>query len=221
MFDPPVGRSLRRRRAAQRQRLSMPAIVLITVVSFLPAMAQAFMPPESMEERPKRQQKFVSTIASEERIAKTAIVLIDPVTDWKQATDAASDLNLVVVTVQMPDVALPEKFQPFLPTSQAFVNAGAAHTMSKHHRDVMSTAQQLQILAIEYHLRTAGFVVLSEVAVEVSDLIASCLGLTHNPLKLFTARSDKGSMKGEVKSEVLRVAHARFGTNKALHAARL
>jgi len=175
-----------------------------------------------MEERPKRQQKFVSTIASKERIAKTAIILIDPVTDWKQATDAASDLNLVVFTVQMPDVALPEKFQPFLPTSQALMNAGAAHTISMHHRDVMSTAQQLQILASECHLRIAGVVPLSEVAVEVSDLIASCLGLSHNPLKLFTARRDKGSMKGEVKSEVLRVAkHARFGTDKALHAAGL
>lgn len=65
----------------------------------------------------------------------------------------------------------------------------------------------IAILAKEYNLQINGVVPLSEVAVEVSDLISSCLGIPHhNPLELLTARRDKGLMKLAVERAGLRIA---------------
>jgi len=187
---------------------------ILAHVSLFPTIAEAFMPPRSSMTG-RSQHQSASTINSGDGTPETAIVLIDPVTDFKQVINAALDLNRVVITVQMPDVALPDKFQSFLPTTQALIDAGVAHTLSMHHRDVFSITQQLQILARERNLKIAGVIPLSEVAVEVSDLIASCLELPHNPLDLMTARRDKGLMKQAVESAGLRVAkYARVGSVK-------
>ncbi|KAL9188158.1 hypothetical protein ACHAXT_006536 [Thalassiosira profunda] len=134
--------------------------------------------------------------------AQKAIVLIDPVTDWGQVVDAAVSSDHAVVAVQMPDVALPEKFSAFLPSAAALRAQGASHVLSMHHRDVFSIARQLQILQEENALQIEGVIPLSEVAVEVSDLVASCLGLPHNPLDALAARRDKGLMKHSVESAI-------------------
>lgn len=143
--------------------------------------------------------------------AATAIVLVDPVTDFTQVIRAARASRRVVITVQMPDVALPAAFRAFLPTTQALRDAGATHALSMRRRDVFATARELQILARERRLRIAGVLPLSEVAVEASDLLAACMGLPHNPLELLTARRDKGIMKHAVAAAGLRAAkHARI-----------
>jgi len=151
---------------------------------------------------------------------KSAIVLIDPVTDWRQVVRAGLDADHDVITVQMPDVALPEKFRTFLPDEAALRDAGVAHALSSRHRDVFSIARELQVLVGRCDLRIACVVPLSEVAVEISDAVASCLGLPHNPMGSMTARRDKGLMKGAVREAGLRVAeHARVGTEEGLRAA--
>lgn len=137
---------------------------------------------------------------------ESAVILIDPVTDWKQVIEAAASLGHSVVAVQLPAEALPEKFQSFLPTAPALREAGVDHVLSVEQRDVFSITQQLQIIASDYNLKFMGVVPLSEIAVEVSDCVASCLGLPHNQLDLLTARRDKGMMKNAVESAGLRIA---------------
>ena len=138
---------------------------------------------------------------------KAAIVLVDPVTDWKQVINAGLELNHDIITVQLPDVALPEKFMSFLPSVDALNEVGVTHTLQMHQRDIFDITQQLQILAKEYNLQINAVVPLSEVAVEVTDLISSCLGIQHhNPLELLTARRDKGLMKSAVERSGLRIA---------------
>lgn len=138
---------------------------------------------------------------------RKAVVLVDPVTEWRQVVAAASDTHHVVVAIQMPDVALPDKFKTFLPSAEALRDAGVAHVLPMDQRDVFSISREVQLLAAECGLEVAGVIPLSEVAVEVTDLIASCLGLSrHNPLDLLTARRDKGVMKAAVSSAGLRIA---------------
>ena len=137
---------------------------------------------------------------------ESAVVLIDPITDWKQVIDAAASLGHVVIAVQLPAEALPEKIQSFLPTTLALEEAGVDHVLSVEQRDVFSITQQLQILAIDFNLKLMGVIPLSEIAVEVSDCVASCLGLPHNILDRVTARRDKGMMKSAVESAGLRIA---------------
>lgn len=147
----------------------------------------------------------------------TAIALIDPVTDYKQVINAALGLKHVVIAVQLPDVALPDRFRAFSPTTQNLLDAGATHTLSMDQRDVFAITRQLQILSRKCNLRMEGVIPLSEVAVEVSDIIASCLGLPHNPLDLLTARRDKGLMKDAVQYAGLRIAkYARVGSTDDL-----
>eukprot|EP00986_Skeletonema_menzelii_P013638 scaffold8097_cov148-Skeletonema_menzelii.AAC.9 len=104
---------------------------------------------------------------------ESAVVLIDPVTDWKQVIEAAASLGHSVVAVQLPAETLPDKFQSFVPTALALREAGVDHVLSVEQRDI---------------------------AVEVSDCVASCLGLPHNRLDCVTARRDKGMMKNAVEA---------------------
>eukprot|EP00956_Cyclotella_meneghiniana_P006126 scaffold7977_cov77-Cyclotella_meneghiniana.AAC.9 len=63
------------------------------------------------------------------------------------------------------------------------------------------------------NLEVVAVIPLSEVAVEASDMISAALSLPHNPLKLLTARRDKGLMKEAVRSKGLAVArYARVKT---------
>jgi len=149
---------------------------------------------------------------------KPAIVLVDPVTDYKQAINAGLQLDYNIISIQLPDVALPTKFQSFIPTELALKAAGVSHTLSMHHRDIFAITQQLQIIAKECYLQIDGIIPLSEVGVEVSDLIASCLGLPHNSLELLTSRRDKGIMKHAVQQAGLRIAkYARISSIDDLH----
>lgn len=134
------------------------------------------------------------------------IVLIDPVTDWIHVVKAALALNYTIISLQLPDVALPSKFKSFLPTSDALKAEGVTHTLSMKQYDTFASVQQIQILAMEYSLNILGVIPLSEIAVEVSDVMASCLGVPYNSLELVTARRDKGLMKCAVEKTGLRVA---------------
>ncbi|KAL7433782.1 hypothetical protein ACHAXM_003727 [Skeletonema potamos] len=138
---------------------------------------------------------------------ESAIVLIDPVTDWKNVVDAATSLGRVVIAVQLPAETLPAKFRSFIPNASALKEGGVDHILSVEQRDVFSISQQLQILAADRNLKLMGVIPLSELAVEVSDCVASCLGLAHNRLDRVTARRDKGLMKNAVKSAGLRIAN--------------
>ncbi|KAL3803732.1 hypothetical protein HJC23_003786 [Cyclotella cryptica] len=140
-----------------------------------------------------------------------ALVLVDPVTDWKPVVDAAHDQNYTVIALQLPPVS--PKFSKFVPSSNTLIDAGVSQTLLMEQRDIFSSLQNLQILSLERDLVIVGVIPLSEVAVEVSDILSAGLGLPHNPLDLMTARRDKGLMKGAVLSAGLRVAkHARVDT---------
>ena len=143
------------------------------------------------------------------RAMEKAVVLIDPITDWKNVIEAAASLEYTVIAVQLPSESLPAKFRSFLPTPLALKEAGVDHLIPVEKRDAFSITQQIQILSSNSNLRVMGVVPLSEIAVEMSDCIAACLGLPHNALDRVTARRDKGIMKNAVESKGLRVA--KFG----------
>ena len=85
---------------------------------------------------------------------KPAIVLVDPITDWKQVINAGMLLDYDIISIQLPDVALPTKFQSFIPSELALKEAGVSHTLHMHHKDIFAMTQQLQILAKECNLIT-------------------------------------------------------------------
>ena len=120
------------------------------------------------------------------RAMESAVVLIDPVTDWKQVIEAAASLGHSVIAVQLPAETLPEKFQSFLPTALALREAGVDHVLSVEQRDTFQITQQLQIIASDCNLKLVGVIPLSEIAVEVSD----CVGKSLKVLIVFSLRSN-------------------------------
>ena len=140
--------------------------------------------------------------------SKKAIVLVDPVTEWREVVEAAKDLKYHVIALQMAD-ATPQ-FAKFLPTQSQLIDAGVAHTITMKQRDVFDSTRELQIFSNERGWDVHAVLPLSEIAVEISDIIAAGLRLPHNGLDLVTARRDKGIMKQVVASKGLKVAkHAR------------
>jgi biotin carboxylase len=110
----------------------------------------------------------------------------------------------------MPDLALSAKMKKFLPSVSTLHEAGVDHVVTMHHRDVYSCAHQLLLLQEQHGLHIQGVIPLSEIAVDVSDLLAASLGLPHhNPLASVLSRRDKGFMKQAVVAQhhgILRVA---------------
>lgn len=133
-----------------------------------------------------------------------AVILVDPVTEWREVVKAALDTDHHVITIQMAN-ATPQ-FAKFLPTSDQLVDAGVSHTITMEQRDVFDTLRQIQLLSIQHNFQIVAVVPLSEVAVEISDVIAAGLHVPHNRLDLITSRRDKGLMKHAVVSKGLRVA---------------
>lgn len=137
-----------------------------------------------------------------------AIVLVDPVTEWREVVTAAHAANYLVISLQVSNVT--PRFAKFLPTSDQLMAAGVSHTLMMEQRDVFDSLRQLQLLSMEHRIEIVAIIPLSEIAVEVADSIAAGLKLPHNPLDLMTARRDKGMMKLAVASKGLRVAkHSR------------
>ena len=159
----------------------------------------------------------VKGFASTRSEAMAAVVIVDPVTDWRHVLDTCNSVvDHRVIAVLMPDVELSERFKSFQPTSEALIEQGASHVVHMYQRDVFATTRQLRLIAKEENLDLKGVIPLSEVAVEVVDLIASSLDLPHNRLDLTTARRDKGLMKDAVSAHGLRVAkHARVDSLKS------
>jgi len=154
-------------------------------------------------------------------LPQKAIVLIDPVTEWKQLVQAAAkkqnddeNTQYQIIAIQMAGIELNDKIKQFLPTSKCLKEYGVDHVISMNRRDVYSCAHELKILEQQEKLTIRGVIPLSEIAVDVSDMLAASLGLPHNPLDLGLSRRDKGFMKDAVARIGLRVAKfARVGGN--------
>ena len=140
-----------------------------------------------------------------------AIVLVDPITEWREVLKAALDLKYCVISIQ--DASTAPRLAQFSPSMSILKEAGVSYTLTIERRDVFDSIRQLQILMNRRNLDVVAVIPLSEVAVEASDMIAAALSLPHNPLKLLTARRDKGLMKEAVRSKGLAVArYARVKT---------
>lgn len=140
-----------------------------------------------------------------------AIVLVDPITEWREVLKSALDLKYCVISIQ--DAGTAPRLAQFSPSLSLLREAGVSYTLTIERRDVFDSIRQLQILMKSRDLNVVSVIPLSEVAVEASDVISAALGLPHNPLKSLTARRDKGLMKDAVQSRGLAVAkYARVKT---------
>lgn len=136
---------------------------------------------------------------------RTAIVLLDPVTEWKPVLEAALRLNFVVIGVQLSPIS--DSMRPFFPTASMLKNAGASHVLDLQDRDIFACVQALKLLTKqekdlspnESPWRIGAVIPLSETAVDFSDTISAMLGLeNHNPLDTVLQKRDKGFMKEAV-----------------------
>ena len=144
---------------------------------------------------------------------RNAIVILDPVTEWKPVLQAAARKNnMVVLSVQLSPID--DHMRKFLPTRSMLKEAGAEFVLDLQDRDIFSCAQKLKVLEQEQNLVLRGVIPLAETAVDFSDTLCSLLGIRHhNPLDLALARRDKGFMKQAVQARGLRVAtYARVGS---------
>lgn len=136
---------------------------------------------------------------------QSAIVLIDPVTEWKSTVEAATKIESNVIAVQLANVKVSDRMKKFLPSSDSLLQEpGISHVLPLH--DVHSCVQELKLLEQTENCIIRAVIPLSELAVEVSDIVAACLGLPHNSLELMTSRRDKGFMKQAVSLQNLKVA---------------
>jgi biotin carboxylase len=143
---------------------------------------------------------------------RTAMVLVDPVTEWKQVVEAGKRMGHTIIAVSMVGLDISDRMKKFLPTASTLKEAGVDHVVSMHHRDVYSCVHALKLLLVrqqeeeEERLTIQGIIPLSELAVDVSDLLAACFNLPHNPLDTLMSRRDKGFMKESVAAAGLRIA---------------
>uniref|UniRef100_A0A7S2VB62 ATP-grasp domain-containing protein n=1 Tax=Entomoneis paludosa TaxID=265537 RepID=A0A7S2VB62_9STRA len=138
-----------------------------------------------------------------------AVVLLDPITDWRQVVEAALHHGVAIVAIQLSPI--PDKMKAFTPTREILMEAGVTLVHFPQDRDVYQCAQFLQshheISGGSNALCIQGVIPLSETAVEFSDLLSALLGISHfNPLPLVTSRRDKGLMKDAVQNAGLRIA---------------
>lgn len=136
-----------------------------------------------------------------------AIVLLDPVTEYKPVILAALAKNLIVLAVQLSPVE--DRMRKFVPTPAMLKEAGVHHVLDLQDRDVYACAHALKVLQQQQptNLSIQGVIPLAETAVDFSDTISAMLGLPHhNPLELAISRRDKGFMKEAVRASGLRVA---------------
>jgi hypothetical protein len=135
----------------------------------------------------------------------SAIVLIDPATEWIPVLHAAKRKNLVTIAVQLSPIG--SRMESFLPTPEVLSEAGIDHVLDLRDRDCYNCVHALQLLKIKENFNLQAVVPLAETAVDYSDVIAAMLGLSyHNPLHLTTSRRDKGMMKEAVLRAGIRVA---------------
>jgi D-alanine-D-alanine ligase-like ATP-grasp enzyme len=140
-------------------------------------------------------------------LEKKAIVLIDPVTEYKPVISAALAKNLIVMAVQLSPVE--DRMRKFVPTPATLKEAGVHHVLDLQDRDVYACVHALKVLQQQPTniISIQGVVPLAETAVDFSDTISAMLGVPHhNPLELAISRRDKGFMKEAVRSSGLRVA---------------
>lgn len=142
-----------------------------------------------------------------------AVVLLDPVTEYKSVIQAALAKDMIVMAVQLSPVE--DRMRKFVPTPAMLKEAGAHHVLDLQDRDGYACVHALKVLQQQqqqqHHQPTnfsiQGVIPLAETAVDFSDTIAAMLGLPHNPLELAISRRDKGFMKEAVRASGLRVAH--------------
>jgi hypothetical protein len=136
---------------------------------------------------------------------KSAIVIIDPVTEWNPVVKAAKQKELVVIVVQLSPIE--DRMKKFLPTPEALAEAGVDHVFNLQDRDCYNCVHMLKLLETNENLKIQAIIPLAETAVDYSDVIAAMVGLKHhNPLHLATSRRDKGFMKEAVRDSGVRIA---------------
>lgn len=144
----------------------------------------------------------------------SAIILVDPATEWSPILRAAKRKNLVTIAVQLSPIA--SRLESFFPTPEVLSEAGIDHVLNLRDRDCYNCVHALQLLKIKENLKLQAVIPLAETAVDYSDVIAAMLGLSYyNPLHLTTSRRDKGMMKETTLRAGIRVAafsriHERF-----------
>jgi D-alanine-D-alanine ligase-like ATP-grasp enzyme len=155
---------------------------------------------------PRQQQQ-----QQQQRAAKRTVVLVDPLTDWRDVLQAVVARDWAAVVVWTNLLPTRDDLAPFTPSTEALLAAGAAHvytTPTPVGFDVYACTQHLRTLAQRGEgMRYVGVVPLGEIPVEYSDTLAALLGVrTHNALASVLARREKGFMKDAVAAAGLRTA---------------
>jgi biotin carboxylase len=165
---------------------------------------------------------------------KRTLILVDPVTEWKEVVKASKHNTTVaddvcgdrffdiVVAIQL--IPLPPHIGSFVPSSHDLLSAGIDYVLTMNHRDIYACVHDIHLLLQQQQqqqqdseFEICGVVPLSELAVDVSDLLAACFNVPHNQLHLLTSRRDKGMMKNVVSAAGLKVAkHCRISSVKEL-----
>lgn len=146
---------------------------------------------------------------------RTAIVLLDPVTEWKPVLDAALRLGLLVIAVQISPIN--DSMKQFVPSSLMLEEAGASYVLDPQDRDVFSCIQGLNNIVEQDEeknpnqsqpLKIGAVIPLSETAVDFVDILSASLGVaTYNPLDQVLPKRDKGFMKDAVRKSGLPIAN--------------
>jgi biotin carboxylase len=136
----------------------------------------------------------------------SAILLLDPVTEWIPLVQLAKERNLVIIAVQLSPI--PDRLVRFIPTARDLMDSGNVHhVIDQRNRDCYESVRVVQLLLRKEALKLQAVIPLSETAVDYADIVAAMLDLPyHNPLGLVTARRDKGLMKEIVLRSGIRVA---------------
>ena len=137
---------------------------------------------------------------------RDAIVIIDPVTEWKPVVEAVGNtFSAVCITVQLSPIS--KKMKPFFPTVSMLEKAGVSYVIDRQDRDVYGCVQALKLLEQKAEMKINAVIPLSETAVDFSDTITALLGLrNHNTLETVICKRDKGFMKDAVQSTGLQIA---------------
>ena len=134
---------------------------------------------------------------------RKSIIIVDPLnklTEWISVTKAATETDTIVIAIQLKN----EKLKSYIPSSSMLKINGVHHVVSLNN--LLPCVAELKILAKRNNYLINGVIPLSEMALDVSDLLASYLGVPHNSLELATNRWDKGLMMQDLSGKGLLAA---------------
>ena len=146
-----------------------------------------------------------------------AILIVDPVTEWREVLGAAKEKGMKSIAMICNPLTSRGDIAQFIPTPSVLEKAGFDYVVASQVErqdshvytglDVYAAAQRVKQLERGENITVRGVVPLSETGVEYSDLLSAMLGISsHNSLDKVLARRDKALMKEAVGREGLRVA---------------